>query len=194
MSYLTTADAEDFLRSTIVADTTEIEAFATVATAAIDAHCQRTFTVPTTATARTFVPSSSDLLKVHDIANTTGLVITNDGSTVAAADYQLEVAPGVPGPIGVDGRTWPYAYVRLLSSSWGCTSEATVSITARWGWAATPAEVELACKMLVKDYANSRDTRFGFVQMGDFSRAIAENGVVASLLAPLRRVEAFGIA
>jgi hypothetical protein len=192
MSYLTTPDATDFLRSQIVADEVEIEAFATVASSAIDAHCQRTFTVPTEATARLFVPSMYDVLKVHDIANTTGLVITVDGSAVT--DYQLEIAPGTPGPIGVDGRTWPYAYIRLLSGSWGCGAEATVSITARWGWPATPAEVELACKMLVKDYANSRDTRFGFVQMGDFSRAIAMNGVVAGLLAPFRRVEAFGIA
>jgi hypothetical protein len=48
--------------------------------------------------------------------------------------------------------------------------------------------------MLVKDFLASRDTRFGFVQMGDFSRAIAENGIVSGLLAPLRRVESYGLA
>jgi hypothetical protein len=190
--YMTTEDLEAFLRSTITADIADIEAAAISASNAIDAHCQRAFVVPTAATVRTFVPSSSCLLRVHDIANTTNLAITIDGTAVT--DYQLEIAPGTPGPIGVDGRTWPYSYIRLLSGSWGCTTEATVSITARWGWSAVPDEVPLACKMLAKDYLSSRDTRFGFVQLGDFSRAIAANGMVSGLLAPLRRVESFGIA
>lgn len=192
--YVTTPALEDYLRSTVVADGAEIEASALVASSAIDAHCKRTFVVPTEATARLFVPSSSCLLKVHDIANTTDLAITIDGTALTADDFQLEIAPGTVGPIGVDGRTWPYAYIRLLSGgSWGCTNEATVSVTAQWGWTVVPPEVPLACRMLVKDYLSSRDTRFGFVQMGDFSRMIAENGVVSGLLAPLRRVESWGI-
>jgi hypothetical protein len=199
--YVTTVALEEYLRSTVVADTSEIDAAALAASTAIDSHCQRTFVVPTvtgaptpsTPTTRTFVPSGSSLLKVPDIGNITDLVITIDGT--ATTDYQLEIAPGVRGPIGVDGRTWPYSYIRLLSGSWGNTTEATVSIAAYWGWpVATPPEIPLACRMLVKDYLSSRDTRFGFVQMGDFSRTIAENGVVAGLLAPLRRVESWGVA
>jgi hypothetical protein len=129
---------------------------------------------------------------VHDIANDTDLVVSIDGATTT--DYQLEIAPGVPGPISVSGRVTPYAYIRLLSGSWGCTDEATVSITARWGWAEVPAAVPLACRILVKDFLAARDVNFGVFQVGDFSRAIHENSAVQLLLAPLRRVEVWGIA
>ena len=72
--------------------------------------------------------------------------------------------------------------------------EDTLSVTARWGWAAIPAEVSLASKLLTRDLLLARDTAFGIVQVGDFSRRVAANGVVETLLAPLRRAEAFGIA
>jgi hypothetical protein len=190
--YVETVDLMDYLRSTIVADEIEVEANAIAASDAINDHCQRSFEVPTSATTRTFVPSGSSVLKVHDIADDTDLVVSIDGATTT--DYQLEIAPGVPGPISVSGRTMPYAYIRLLSGSWGCSDEATVSITARWGWAETPAAVPLACRILVKDFLAARDVNFGVFQVGDFSRAIHENSAVQLLLAPLRRVEVWGLA
>jgi len=55
--------------------------------------------------------------------------------------------------------------------------------------------VSLATKLLARDYLMARDTAFGIVQVGDFSRRIAANGVVETLLGPLRRAEAaMGIA
>ena len=93
MSYVSTQDATDYLRSTIVADDAEIEASVLAAEATIDSYCQRTFTVPTSATARTFVPTDWHVLTVPDIANTTGLIVTSEGSTITAANYQLEVSP-----------------------------------------------------------------------------------------------------
>ena len=195
MTYVDTFELEGFIRSTITADTAEIAAAGLAAESAINAYCQRVFTVPTTATARTFVANSWDLLRVHDIANTTNLVIVNDGVTLSASDYQLETSPGTTSQIGVDGRTWPWTYIRILSGHWARDTygEALVSVTARWGWPAVPDEVILATKLLARDYLLARDTSFGIVQVGDFSRRIAANGVVADLLAPLRRVEAFGI-
>lgn len=195
MSYVSLTEMTDFLRSTIVADEVETSAATAAAEAAINAYCQRVFTVPTDDSVRTFVANSWDLLRVHDIANTTDLAIVNNGSTLTASDYQLETSPGVTSQIGVDGRTWPWSYIRILSGHWerSTSSEALISITARWGWPAVPAEVEMATKLLARDYLLARDTSFGIVQVGDFSRRIAANGVVADLLAPLRRVEAFGI-
>jgi hypothetical protein len=196
MAYVETQDLTDYLRSTIVADDVEIESALLAAESTIHSYCQRIFTVPTAATVRTFVPSDWQVLVVPDIANTTGLIVSNDGSTVPAASYQLEIAPSVTGPIGVDGRTWPYSQIRLLTGSWPVESdgEAEVSITARWGWPAIPPEVTLATKLLARDFLLARDTAFGIVQVGDFSRRIAANGVVETLLSPLRRVESYGIA
>jgi hypothetical protein len=196
MAYVEIDQLAEYLRSTIVADDPELEAASLAAESTINGYCQRVFTVPTAATTRTFVPDDWHVLTVPDIANTTGLVVTSDGSAVAASEYQLEISPGITGPIGVDGRTWPYTRIRLLSGSWPVDSdgEADVSITARWGWPAVPPEVTLATKLLARDFLIARDTSFGIVQVGDFSRRIAANGVVETLLAPLRRVESFGFA
>jgi hypothetical protein len=67
----------------------------------------------------------------------------------------------------------------------------TLSITARWGWPATPPEVPLANKLIARDLLMARDTAFGIVQVGDFSRLIAANNVVETLLFDLRRPEAY---
>lgn len=196
MAYVEQSEMTDYLRSTIVADEVDIEAARLAAESVIDSHCQRTFNVPSSATTRTFVAHDWQSLTVPDIANTTGLVVVSGGATIAAASYQLEIAPRWTGPIGVDGRTWPYTRIVLLSGSWPNVGdgEAEISITAQWGWPVIPPEVTLATKLLARDFLLARDTSFGVVQVGDFSRRIAANGVVETLLAPLRRAEAFGIA
>jgi hypothetical protein len=194
MAYVEAQELTDYLRSTVVADETEHDAARLAAESTIDSYCQRTFTVPTTATTRTFVATDVCVVVVPDIANTTNLVVVDDGTTLSASTYQLEISPGVTGPIGVQGRTWPYTQIRRLSGSWNVDDEATLSITARWGWAAVPPEVTLATKLLARDFLLARDTAFGIVQVGDFNRRIAANGVVETLLSPLRRVEAWGIA
>lgn len=196
MAYVETQELTDYLRSTIVADDVEIEGALLAAESTIDSYCQRTFVVPTTATTRTFVASDDYVVVVPDIANTTNLVIVDNGSTLTAAMYQLEVAPLATSQVGITGRTWPYTQIRRMSGTWWRDSdgEDTLSITARWGWAAIPPEVTLATKLLARDFLLARDTAFGIVQVGDFSRRIAANGVVETLLSPLRRVESYGIA
>ena len=196
MAYVDLTELSDYLRNTIVADEVEIQAALSAAENAINSYCQRTFTVPTAATTRTFIGCHSYVMVVPDIANTTNLAIVNDGSTLSASDYQLEVSPSTVGPVGIDGRTWPYTRIRRIAGYWDVDSdgEATISITARWGWPAVPAEVEMATKLLARDYLLARDTGFGIVQVGDFSRRVAANGVVTDLLGPLRRAEAWGIA
>ena len=193
-SYVTPAEAEAYFRSTVTADLVEIEAAVEVASNAVDYYTHRSFVVPTAATTRSFVALAGSLAKVDDIANTTGLVIVDNASTLAAADYQLETSPGRtarPDPAGLER---PFAYIRRLSGSWNCDDEATLVITARYGWPAVPDAVKLATKMLAKDLLSARDTRFGLAQVGDFSRRIATNGMVAALLDPLKSADAIGIA
>jgi hypothetical protein len=188
----------DYLRSTIVADEVDIAAATLAAESTVDAYCGRTFTVPTTATARTFVVTDPYVVNVPDIANVTNLVIVDNGVTISASYFQMEIAPGVTGPISASGRTWPYTSIRRLSGTWFQDSYGndSLSITARWGWAAIPPEVSLATRLLTRDYLLARDSApFGVMQVGDFSRRVAANGIVETLLAPLRRAEvAMGIA
>ena len=195
--YITPAEAEAYYRSTVTADIVEIEAAVEVASNAIDLHCVRSFVVPTAATTRLFVADDSHLVKVDDIANTTGLVIIDDVTTKLAADYQLETSPGRTARPDPTGLTRPYAFLRHINGGYWYVNndgEATLSITARFGWPAIPDAVKLATKMLSKDLLNMRDTRFGLVQVGDFSRRIAENGMVAAMLDPLKSADSIGIA
>jgi hypothetical protein len=199
MAYVTDEEVLAALNITVASSTPEVEAARLAAEAAIDAYCQRTFVVPTAATERDFVPPRNvcDPLVVPDIANTTGLIIANGGATLAASVYQLEVSPGQVNQTGVDGRVRPYTMVRLLSGDWSNSSvdgEATISITARWGWPAVPPEVKVAAKLLTKDFYQAGDLRFGFADVGEFGRRVAQNGMVAQLLGPLRRAEAWGVA
>jgi hypothetical protein len=197
MAYVTAQDLADYLRSTVTADEAFFDAARLGAESTINDYCQRTFTVPTTATTRTFVPNDSRVVVVPDIANTTDLVIVDSGTTLSASSYQLEISPGVIGPIGVSGRTWPYTLIRHMTGSWKTDpwGDNTLSITARWGWAAVPPEVIEATKLLSRDFLLARDMAFGIMQTGDgFSRRIVGNGVVEALLGPLKRPEAWGIA
>jgi len=193
-SYVTGTECEAYVRSTITADISEIEAAVQVASSAIDFYTHRSFIVPTAATTRSFMVFDGHLAKVDDIANTTGLIIVDNGTTLVAADYQLETSPGRTARPDPAGLTRPFAYVRRLSGSWNYDDEATLVITARYGWPAVPDAVKLATKMLAKDLLNMRDTRFGFVQVGDFSRRIATNGMVAAMLDPLKSADSIGIA
>ncbi len=197
MSYITDEEALAALNISVAANTPEVEAARLAAEAAIDAYCMRSFGIVTPATTRTFVPSyMSSVLVVDDISSTTDLVVVDDGATVSASNYQLEVSPGRTNQVGVDGRTWPYTIIRLLDHDiWTCDADrATVSVTARWGWPATPPEVRVAAKLLTKDFYQAGDLRFGFADVGEFGRRVAQNGMVAQLLAPLRRAEAWGVA
>ena len=194
MAYVSDQELTDYLRSTIVADEVETAGARIAAESTINDHCQRTFDVPTGATTRTFVPTDCYVMTVPDIANATDLVIVDNGATLSASDYQLEVSPGVTSIVGIDGRTRPYTLIRRMNGRWNIDAKGndTLSITARWGWTAVPPEVPQATKMLARDLLMARDTAFGIMQTGDgFSRVIAGNSVVELLLWPLRRPEAY---
>lgn len=172
----------------------EVEAAGLAASTMVEQHCARSFTVPTAATERVFKPRRYDLVKVDDIANTTDLVIVDDGTTLSSTQYQLETSPGRTARPDNSGLTRPYCYIRRIDGSWTMDEEATLSVTARWGWPAVPDGVSLAVKILTKDLYSARDTWFGRVAIGEFPVRIADNTMVRSLLAPYRAAESWGIA
>ena len=194
--YVTVEESEDYLRSTITADTYEIEVALTVACQAIDLATVRTFGVPSAETTRVYTPVSCDLVKVDDIANTTNLVIVDNGTTLTSSDFQLETFPGRANQVSQTGITYPFAYVRRLSGSWHVpyNGEATLSVTAQHGWPEIPDSIKLASKLATKDYLDMRDTRFGLVQIGDFARRIMNNPTIGGLLQPFRSGDSWGIA
>ena len=141
------------------------------------------------ATARLYVPSGDSVLRIHDCTEVTSIAVS--GTTLTASTYQLE-----PYAVSWTGLATPYEQVRLLLDYWRIIvpGEATVTVTAKWGWTAVPAEVVEATKIIGKDILAQRHTVGNIAAVGDFGGSVRLNTYVRQLLAPLRRAEAFGIA
>lgn len=143
------------------------------------------------ASVRQFVPQSLTVLRIDDCTTVTSVV--NNTTTLAASDYQTE-------PVGnraASGAYRPITMLRLINGgSWYMDAgEATVAVTATWGWSAAPAAGIEAVKVLAKDILHQRDNRSGVAGFGEFGAVrVRQNPYVTMLLDPLRRVESIGIA
>lgn len=190
MAYIT----KDQIRNELQSGAVETSAFdaiyediADAVSEAIDEYCFRTFTVPSSATARTFKPTR-DLLEVDeldDIANATSLAVAIDtqesGSYTVTTDWVYDTnRDGMVTAIRSTG-TFPWSRIRPK----------TVQVTARWGWPATPAPVERAALIWAIRLVNRRSTPTGVVGFGEFGgvRLTTIDPDVKSLLAPYRRRE-----
>ena len=190
--YVTLAEFESYVAAEMGATDAAHRASALAAAeAAVNQYCQRTFAVVAanaTPTARTFVPDGTPVLRIHDARAVTAVSI--DGTALSATDYQLE-----PTTVSLTGRSEPYCQIRRLYVPWLVITPgyASVSVTARWGWAAVPAEVVEATKILGKDILQQRRTIGNMAQAGDFGGRVTMNTYVRQLLTPLRRAESWGI-
>lgn len=159
----------------------------------IPTHCKRSFEVAGSATQRFFVPATNDVVRISDC--TTVTAVTNVGTTITSGSYQLEPLNG----INSADQTVPYEQIRLLSGAWifgyPNPKQATIAVTATWGWAAVPDEVTEAALILAADMYRNREMRFGVISATEFAGVRARsNPQVLELLHDLRRPEAFGIA
>ncbi|NBU34443.1 hypothetical protein EBS40_07515 [bacterium] len=190
MAIVTIAAFQNWARNELgSADDTAIQAALDAAHYAAYDYCGRSFEVAGAASARSFVPLSWDVLVINDCTSITSVL--NDGSTVAAGDYQAE-------PVGgrsVATATVPFTRLRLLTGRWAVDEgRASVTVTAAWGWAVAPPAAVEAVKVLAKDILQQRDTRNGVAGFGDFgSIRVRQNPYVAMLLDPLRRGDSWGI-
>ena len=180
--------------ATSPADNVELSASLAAAKPWMAQHCKRTFVVAGTATQRRYVPTTDDVVRIHDC--TTITLVTNAGVTVAPSAYQTEPLNN----IDLAGVARPIEQIRLINgSSWTFGSsnskEATVLVTATWGWPTIPDDVFQACLILAADICSNRDKRNGIVSFTDFAGIRArENPQVLTLLAAYRRAERHGIA
>jgi len=158
----------------------------------INEFCGRSFTVAgDTATARSYMVAGWGLnvLRIHDCTQVT--LVTEDGATVAAADYQTE-----PLTVSWSGMTVPIEQLRHLNGSWlWDAGRATVTVTAKWGWSETPASIKTATLIIAKDIVQQRNTSSGVAGFGEFGAVrVRMNPIAMQLLQPFRRAEAWGIA
>lgn len=195
MAYITVAEMQRWLRNERGADDHDLISEALdAATQAIDEFCQRSFAVAGSAAARVYVPTGTDILPIYDA--TTVTAVTEDDTTLATTYWQAEPLNNLDGA----GNTTPFTRLRRIDGGvWAQESaypgKASISVTATWGWAATPAVVKAACRSIAKDIISEQDVRNGLVSFGDFAARAITNGPVQSRLSPLRRGDkAWGLA
>jgi len=170
--YLPVATFKAWHKDETSIDDTLVEQAINAAEMSIDSALKRRIALAgDTATARVYRPvtDATTLLRIDDAVDVTSVV--EDGDTlVVTTDYQLEPLNG----LAASGESRPYDMIRRVRKTWAWDEDlATVTVTARWGWASIPPLVVEACKIVAADMLSNRDMRNGLV-------AISEAGGVGS--------------
>lgn len=161
------------------------------AESAVNNDCHRVFTVADdTATERRYVGSGRLTLAIHDCAEIDS-VDDNGTGLVDGTDFQAEPLNNLDDA----GDYRPFDLLRR-STIWyaDVSGFATVTVTARWGWAEIPSPVTEAIKILAKDIAANRDVRLGVAGFGEFGAVrVRQNLMVATLIEPYRAPNSYRV-
>lgn len=185
MAYVSLVDYKLWLRNELgTTDDAILQASLDAAEVSVNEHCGRSFDIAAGSSTRQYRPESARLVIIDDCTAVSS--VAENGATVAASGYQLEPLNGRR----PSGLLVPYDQIRRIYGDWYMdgadeVGRASISVTATWGWAATPAPVIEATKILAKDIASQRDTRNGVAAFGEFgSLRVRLNPYVEQLLAP----------
>lgn len=191
--YCTLAELKAYMGITDTSADTQLGDAIITASRDVDHYCGRRFFADTNATARVFVPSRVDMVTTDDFQSTVGLIVQVDSGdngsfslTLNSANYELEpfnnVFDGEPG--------WPYYRIRSLNGEfimWN-RRQASVQVTAKWGWAAVPGPIKQATIYLAEEAYRMKDSPFGIVsgdQLGPIR--LRPNQRLLAMLDPYRR-------
>lgn len=141
----------------------------------IERICNRQFNRAEVATPRIFAPSVARgrRIEVDDFYTTDDLLVEYDetglGDWVEIASDYYELYPYNGVVSGLPG--WPFTEVRVLPlflarpfflpSPALSLRRARFRVTAKWGWAAVPADIRQACMMLCGDTYQQKDSPYG---------------------------------
>lgn len=164
----------------------------------VNSFCGRRFDADAAATARTFAPTNTALAIVNDFWDTATLVVKTDEDSdgvfettwTTSTDFELEPSNGI-GPNGESG--WPYWRIAAVGSKcFRLATRRTLQVTAKWGWAAVPADVEQACRVLAAGTYKRKDAPFGVAGYGvdGLLVRVREDPKVEELLHIYRRADA----
>ena len=108
-------------------------------------------------------------------------VVENGVTLVEDTDYDLEPVDAVT----MSGESVPYHGLGRRSKCWYTKGrQATVVVTADWGWSAIPPLIVEAAKIVAKDILEQRDIRFGLVDISESGGVgTRENRVVRQVMA-----------
>lgn len=191
--YLPVAELKVYIRGDITADDTLLEEAINVAEQTLDNACGRRFVVASASTARVYVPQPATTILFIDDATAVTVVSENGTTLVEGTGYQLEPLNG----ISDSGEAIPYTQIRRLDNWWYRDGpEGTISVTATYGWAAIPALIKEACKVLAKDALENREVRHGLVAVVDGVGGVGsrDNKIVREAVRSYRSSRSWGIA
>lgn len=134
---------------------------------------------------RSVVPLRDRLLITPDFHTIEGLAVEAGAQAWEISDLQVEPLDGIAD--GVEG--WPYWRIRSLAAPFPRQGErATVRVTARWGWAAVPADVVEATLIAAAELWKLKDAPLGVTGMAEWGMIrVRDNPKVYSLIAAYRR-------
>lgn len=202
--YTTTSDLADYLGIDDADDDGALASAITAASRGIDAWCGRTFGKDANASARVYRPDNQWVACVHDFWDSATCIVKTDGGGTGSytetwtlnTDYVLEPLDGV-----YDGQSgWPYYRIVAVGSRYFHTygPRPRLQVTAKWGWAAVPGDVEQACKIKAARLFRRKDAPEGAggFETGGFNVPIIraaprEDPDVAALLSQYRQVAVF---
>lgn len=155
----------------------------------INRKCHRQFNKATVASTRSYHPTTSCLVKVHDFYTDADLAVTYNGQTLSASDYELSPLDGIVD----DEPGWPWWRIKLLNGHrfhrTYNVQAAPVTVTARWGWDDVPEPVKQACKIMAAETFQLKDAPLGVAgldAMGAVMR-VRDNPMARSKLFPYIR-------
>lgn len=178
-----------------VLDTTLLERAIEAASRNIDAFCGRRFWIDGAVQTRKYRPTEPDIAWVHDIATTTGLVVTTDSSAdgtyatswTIGTDFELE-------PLGAefDGAAYAWWRIVVIGTQYRFPLSARIAplrVTAKFGWSDVPTDVEEACLMRATALFKRKESPQGVAGFDGFGavRVSKMDPDVTSLLQPYMR-------
>lgn len=166
------------------------------ASRAVDTYTNRRFWQDATVATRTYRPVLSNMLEVDDISTATGLLVKSDNDTdgvyettwTLGTDFQLE-------PLNADANGESWSQVSAVGSKTFPISgrRATVQVTAQFGWATIPKDVESATLLKAAALLARKDSPNGVAGFDGFGGAVRisrNDPHVMELLEPFVRLYA----
>lgn len=172
-------------------DNTRLTVALEAAKRGIDLWCGRTFTTDTVASARYFYPQTWTTCPIDDAWEVSSVATDNAedgtyGTVWAAGDWMAAPVGGI-GPAGTTG--WAYtSIVAVESREFSQTRRPYVKVTAKWGWADTPADIHLASLLFAAELFKLHEAPLGTSWTGEgVGFTIRQNRPLRDLLTPYRK-------
>jgi len=190
--YATLAQVKAALRITDNVDDTMLEMAIESASRVIDEYTNRNFYNAGTAV-RYYAPNDDFNVITDDFISISSLetMSSNDqvySTTWTATDYQLEPLNGI-----ADGIPQPYNHIRAVGNYTFLTlgGEATVKVTAVWGWNAVPIQVTQATVIQASRIFKRLDSPLGIIsgELGSMRVGSRLDPDVAQMVDSLRKIK-----